>query len=169
MLVIRLYIEMVQSDLPASAKHLNAKLDDTRRLTEQTIREMRRLISDLSPNVLEQLGLPASIRQCVTNFSRGFSGKVQLRMTRVDNLPRGSQIMLYRLVQECFTNLSRGNGFVKMKMHDDGIGFDVEQATHKHESFGLSGMRERVALLGGRIEIRSSPGKGTRVEIAIPV
>ena len=90
--------------------------------------------------------------------------------------------MLYRLVQECFTNvikhscaenvtlnLSRSNGFVKMKMHDDGIGFDVEQATHKHESFGLSGMRERVALLGGKIEIQSSPGKGTRVEIAIPV
>ena len=182
MLVIRLYLEMVQSDLPACAKHLNPKLEDTRRLTEQTIQEMRRLISDLSPNVLEQLGLPASIRQCVTNFSRTFSGKVRLRMTRVDNLPRGSQIMLYRLVQECFSNvikhscaenvalnLSRSKGFVKMKMHDDGVGFDVEEAAQKHESFGLSGMRERVALLGGKIEIQSSPGKGTRVEIAIPV
>ncbi len=90
--------------------------------------------------------------------------------------------MLYRLVQECFTNvikhsgadnvvlnLSRGNGLVKMKMHDDGVGFDVEEAAQKHESFGLSGMRERVALLGGQIDIQSSPGKGTRVEIAIPV
>ena len=182
MLVIRLYLEMVQSDLPASAAHLNPKLEDTRRLTEQTIHEMRRLISDLSPNVLEQLGLPASIRQFVTNFSRTFPGKVRLRMSRVDKLPRGSEIMLYRLVQECFTNvikhssaenvalsLSRGNGFVKMKMQDDGVGFDVEEASQKHESFGLSGMRERVALLGGRIEIHSSPGKGTRVEIAIPV
>lgn len=182
MLVIRLYLEMVQSDLPACAAHLNARLEDTRRLTEQTINEMRRLISDLSPNVLEQLGLPASIRQFVTNFSRTFSGKIQLRMSRVDKLPRGSQIMLYRLVQECFTNvikhsgaenvvlnLSRGNGLVKMKMHDDGVGFDVEEAAQQHESFGLSGMRERVALLGGQINIQSSPGKGTRVEIAIPV
>ena len=69
------------------------------------IREMRRLIADLSPNVLEQLGLTsssASIRQFVNTFSRTFSGKVRLRMTRLDKLPRSSEIMLYRLVAGVF-------------------------------------------------------------------
>ena len=182
MLVIRLYLEMIQSDLPDSAKHLNPKLEDTRQLTEQTIREMRRLIADLSPNVLEQLGLPASIRQIVNTFSRTFAGKVSLRMTRLDKLPRSSEIMLYRLVQECFTNvikhsqaenvglrLSRRNGCVKMKMDDDGVGFDVHEAAQKRDSYGLAGMRERVALLGGNIEINSTPGKGTKIDIALPV
>ena len=143
---------------------------------------MRRLIADLSPNVLEQLGLPASIRQIVNTFSRTFAGKVRLRMTRLDKLPRSSEIMLYRLVQECFTNvikhsqaenvglrLSRRNGFVKMKMDDDGVGFDVDEAARKRGSFGLAGMRERVALLGGNIEINSTPGKGTKIDIALPV
>ena len=182
MLVIRLYLEMIQSDLPEAAKHLNPKLEDTRQLTEQTIQEMRRLIADLSPNVLEQLGLPASIRQFVNTFSRTFSGKVRLRMTRLDKLPRSSEIMIYRLVQECFANvikhsqaenvglhLSRRNWFVKMKMADDGVGFDVQAAAEKRDSFGLAGMRERVALLGGNININSSPGKGTKIDIALPV
>ena len=183
MLVIRLYLEMLQGDLPAEAAHLNPKLEETRRLTEQTIQEMRRLISALSPNVLEQLGLPASVRQVVSNFSRTFPGKVRVRMSQLDQLPRSSQIMLYRLVQECFSNvvkhpsnaqnvnlqLARRNGVVHLKMKDDGVGFEVKQAARKTDSFGLSGMRERVALLGGEIDIQSSPGKGTKVEISIPV
>lgn len=182
MLVIRLYLEMLQGDLPAEARHLNAKLEETRRLTEQTIQEMRRLISSLSPNVLEQLGLPASVRQFVSNFSRTFSGKVRVRMTQLEKIPRSSEIMLYRLVQECFSNvvkhssaqnvslqLSRRNGIVQLKMKDDGVGFEVNTASQKTDSFGLAGMRERVALLGGEIKIQSSPGKGTEIDISIPI
>ena len=182
MLVIRLYLEMLQGDLPPEAAHLNPKLEETRRLTEQTIQEMRRLISALSPNVLEQLGLPASVRQVVSNFSRTFPGKVRVRMSHLEKLPRSSEIMLYRLVQECFSNvvkysqaqnvnlqLARRNGVVRLKMKDDGVGFEVNEAARKTDSFGLTGMRERVALLGGAIDIQSSPGKGTKVEISIPV
>jgi signal transduction histidine kinase len=65
--------------------------------------------------------------------------------------------------------LSRRNGSVRMKMQDDGVGFDLDEAAAKRESFGLAGMRERVALLGGEIDIQTSPGKGTKVSIAIPV
>ena len=54
-------------------------------------------------------------------------------------------------------------------MDDDGVGFDVQAAAEKRDSFGLAGMRERVALLGGNININSSPGKGTKIDIALPV
>ncbi len=182
MLVIRLYLEMVQANLPTEAKHLAPKLEETQQLAEQTIREMRRLISALSPNVLEELGLPASIRQFVTTFSRTFAGRVRVRMSGIEKLPRGSQIMLYRLVQECFTNVikhsqaqavalevGRKNGHIQLKIQDDGVGFDPSEAARKRDSFGLTGMRERVALLGGEIDIQSGLGKGTKVQIAIPV
>jgi signal transduction histidine kinase len=181
MQVIRLYLEMMRGSLPKEAHEIAARLTETQNLTEQTIEEMRRLISALSPNVLEDLGLPASIRQFVANFRRTFAGHVSLQMTGLDHLPRGTQIMIYRLVQECFSNIikhshagdvglrvSRKNGHIQVKVEDDGVGFDLTEASRKRGSFGLSGMRERVALLGGDIEIESALGKGTRVEIAIP-
>ena len=181
MLVIRLYLEMIRSDLPSEAAHLDAKLEDTQKLTEQTIREMRRLISALSPNVLEELGLQASIRQFVNNFRRTFAGEVHLELKGLDNLSKNTEIMLYRLLQECFSNvvkhsraatvglkIDRKNGRIHMKIQDNGVGFDVSGPSHRPDSFGLSGMRERVALLGGQIKIQSSLGKGTKVEIAIP-
>ena len=65
--------------------------------------------------------------------------------------------------------VSRKNGSVCMKLQDDGVGFDVKDAARKRESFGLAGMRERVALLGGDIDIQTNPGEGTKVSIAIPV
>ncbi|MBI1358487.1 MAG: GAF domain-containing protein [Acidobacteria bacterium] len=182
LLVARLYLEMSEGLVPQTNKRAHEKLSETRSVIEMTIVEMRRLISALSPSVLQELGLPASIRQFVKNLGRTFPGRVRLRMAQLENLPEGAKIMMYRLVQECFTNavkhscasnvslqLSRRNGSVRMRMQDDGVGFDLAEAGRKRESFGLAGMRERVALLGGEIDIQSSPGKGTKVSIAIPV
>jgi signal transduction histidine kinase len=182
LLVARLYLEMIEGMLSNEKKATRAKLEDTRRVVETTIVEMRRLISALSPNVLQELGLPASIRQFVKNLSRTFPGRVRMRMSNVEELPDGPKIMMYRLVQECFTNavkhssarnvsveLTRRNGLVRMRMHDDGVGFSIAEAAAKRESFGIAGMRERVELLGGKIDIASAPGKGTKVSIAIPV
>jgi signal transduction histidine kinase len=173
---------MIEGMLTNENKATRAKLEDTRRVVETTIVEMRRLISALSPNVLQELGLPASIRQFVKNLSRTFPGRVRMRMSNVEELPDGPKIMMYRLVQECFTNavkhssarnvsveLTRRNGLVRMRMHDDGVGFSIAEAAAKRESFGIAGMRERVELLGGKIDIASAPGKGTKVSIAIPV
>ena len=78
--------------------------------------------------------------------------------------------MVYRLVQECFNNIAKhssatsvnisvssADGWVRLAVEDNGVGFKVEEALARKDSFGLSGMRERVALLGGRFEIRSRP------------
>ena len=181
MQVIRLYLEMIRASLPEEARDVAERLVETQSLTEQTIEEMRRLIAALSPNVLEDLGLPASIRQFVSNFRRTFSGDVDLQMSGLDHLPKSTQIMVYCLVQECFSNIikhshanqvglrvGRRNGRIHLKVEDDGVGFDLSKPSRKGESFGLSGMRERVVLLGGDIDIDSALGKGARVVIAIP-
>ncbi len=108
LLFVRLNLEMVQTGLADDDEDKQieavAKLDETRTIVEQTIIEMRRLISALQPSVLRDLGLPASIRQFVKNLGKTFPGSVNVDMVGVDELPEGTKIMTYRLVQECFTN-----------------------------------------------------------------
>jgi len=182
MLVIRLYLEMMQQELSKHAPHLAPKLAETLGLIDGTIRDMRRLIQALSPSLLQQLGLAAALRQFVNNFSRTFPVHVRLKLARLGELPHDTEIMLYRVVQECFTNVikhskaenvllsvERSNGRLHLRVQDDGIGFETRQAAHKRGSFGLSGMGERVALLGGTMHIQSGRREGTRIDIHIPI
>ncbi len=152
-----------------------SKLREARDLTERTILEMRRLIAALSPAVLEQLGLGAALRQLVNRFRRLNPIRVKLLLSRLGRLPQHTEIIVYRLVQECFNNIAKhsaassvnisvssADGWVRLAVEDNGVGFRVEEALARKDSFGLSGMRERVALLGGRFEIRSHPRRRIR-------
>jgi glucose-6-phosphate-specific signal transduction histidine kinase len=89
--------------------------------------------------------------------------------------------MVYRLVQECCNNIAKhsgatsvnisvssADGRVRLAVEDNGVGFNVEEALARKDSFGLSGMRERVALLGGRFEVHSYAGNGSVRGISSP-
>lgn len=175
LLCIRLQMEMLENSLPPELAEVAARLSEARDLTERTIVEMRRLIAALSPAVLEQLGLGAALRQLVNRFRRLHPVKVKLQLARLGRLPQGTEIIVYRLVQECFNNIAKhsqagtvnisagsADGFVRLTVEDDGVGFDVEQAFARKDSFGLSGMRERVALFGGAFEVQSCPAGSAR-------
>ena len=100
-------------------------------------------------------------------------------------LPQQIEIIAYRLVQECFNNIGKhsaathvnisltsADGMLKLTVEDNGIGFHVEEALAKRESFGMSGMRERVALLGGKFYVDSrmeGPKTGTKISIELPI
>ena len=174
LLCIRLQMELLEQNLPDSEMATKEKLRDARDLTERTILEMRRLIAALSPAVLEQLGLGAALRQLVTRFQRLHPIRVKLALTRLGGLPKQTEVIVYRLVQECFNNIAKhsgatqvnisatsADGMLKLNVEDDGVGFRIEEAFARSDSFGLSGMRERVTLLGGRFQIRSFPSGGT--------
>jgi len=194
LLCIRLQMELLEHALPPEQAEAIMKLRDARDLTERTILEMRRLIAALSPAVLEQLGLGAALRQLVNRFRRLHPIRIKLHLGRLGSLPQSTEIIVYRLVQECFNNIgkhsgasnvnisvSSADGMVRLSVEDNGVGFHVEEALARRDSFGLSGMRERVALLGGRCEVQSYPkngvdtalgkrrGKGTRISIELPV
>jgi len=194
LLCIRLQMELIEQSLPPEQAEPIAKLKDARDLTERTILEMRRLIAALSPAVLEQLGLGAALRQLVNRFRRLHPVRIKLHLARLGHLPQATEIIVYRLVQECFNNIgkhsgasnvnisvSSADGMVRLSVEDNGVGFNVEEALARRDSFGLSGMRERVALLGGRFEVQSFPkdddsvvavkrkGKGTRIAITLPL
>lgn len=187
LLCIRLQMELLEQSLPEKEGEWRAKLREARDLTERTILEMRRLIAALSPAVLEQLGLGAALRQLVNRFRRLHPSRVRLHLTRIGGLPQQIEIIVYRLVQECCNNIHKhsganhvnisvgtADGHLKLRVEDNGVGFSVDEALAKRDSFGLSGMRERVALLGGRFEVRSTPGgnkrdRGTKISIELPI
>lgn len=186
LLCIRLQIELIEQALPENEGESRAKLREARDLTERTILEMRRLISALSPAVLEQLGLGAALRQLVNRFQRLQNGcRVKLQLAKMGSLPHQLEIISYRLVQECFNNIGKhsqatlvtvslvsADGVLKLVVEDNGVGFRVDEALAKRESFGLSGMHERVALLGGRFHVESRtepPKRGTKISIELPI
>ena len=170
MLCIRLQLEVLEQNCPESMPDTRARLGQVREMTEHTIVEIRRLIRALSPSVLEQFGLGAALRQLVTQFHLVHPARIRLQTQRLGVLPKQLGIMVYRLVQECCNNiakhssatavnifLSSADGILRLQVEDNGVGFQIEEALAKQNSFGLSGMRERVALLGGRFELYSRP------------
>lgn len=174
LLCVRLNLEMIEQTLPENDSR--SKLTEVREMTERTILEIRRLIAALSPAVLDQLGLGAALRQLVTRFRQVHSAKVRLQLSRIQNLPKKLEIIVYRLVQECFNNIAKhsgakhvnisattADGKLRLSVEDDGVGFLVDEAFEKRNSFGLSGIRERVALLGGTFRIESWPRAASAV------
>lgn len=168
LLCVRLQLEMIEQELPESDKGVRQRLTETRDLTEHTILEIRRLIAALSPAILEQMGLAAALRQLVGRFRRVHTANVQLHLPRVIDLPKKVEIIVYRLVQEIFNNIAKyslasgvnlwmesADGCLKLHVEDDGVGFDVNEAFARRDCYGLSGIRERVALLGGTLVVRS--------------
>jgi len=142
---------------------------------------VRRLAVELRPAVLDDFGLGPALERLVEGFG-GLSG------TRVDfhsalgetRLPTEAETTLYRVVQEGLTNivkhadakqvsvsLARRGACVAVVIEDDGVGFD--RRTSSGDGIGLLGMRERLALLDGRLEIESRPGAGTTIVAEVPV
>jgi signal transduction histidine kinase len=132
--------------------------------------------------VLDDLGLGPSLR---TLAHRQLDGRVELDVDVDDvvGLPPHHEVALYRIAQEAVTNtrkhaeatrvslsLREEDGEVVLVVRDDGAGFDppTGRAGQPSTSFGLTGMRERVALIDGKLDIASAPGRGTTIEVRIP-
>ncbi len=179
LLLLRLQLEMIERQAP---ENLRAGLEEARAGVERTVVELRRIVAALSPAVLERLGLASALRQLVARFRKSYPGRVRLRISGASEpLPRESQEVVYRVAQECLQNVAKHSqaSSVNLSLHvadksirlsvlDNGAGFHAETARARPTSFGLAGMRERAALLGGTLVIRTAPGKGTGVILELP-
>jgi signal transduction histidine kinase len=143
------------------------------------------LVRSLRPTALDELGLPAALEACVDRWRVSHPAlAVQLSMAgELEALGEVVNLTLYRVVQEALTNcvrharadhfyidLTRGSGRssgVVLELRDDGQGFDPEAAGQRGS--GLTGMRERVGLLGGRFELLSAVGQGVTIRVDIPL
>jgi signal transduction histidine kinase len=178
---VRLQLEMIERE-GATPAAIVPRLTQAREAIGRTVLEIRRVLSDLSPAVLEQLGLAAAVRQLLIRVHQMHGVSTRLECAGLKALPERTAIVAYRLVQECCNNVARhssashlnvfvaaADGTLNMRIQDDGAGFRVAEAFAKPGSYGLAGMRERVALAGGKFKISSAPGRGTRVSASIPI
>jgi len=150
------------------------------------LEEIRKIIFNLRPMALDDLGLVPTLRKFVQDFEEKTKIHAVFETTgRELRMPSAMEAAIYRLVQEAFSNalkhasptyVSLEIKFYPKRVHivirDNGVGFDVEQtmARSKHSShYGLIGMTERVELLNGKMEIQSAKGQGTKISISIPV
>lgn len=139
----------------------------------------RRIIEDLRPSSLSNLGLVASLEILGREFAERSGLQVEMALEPV-NLDEGHQLTVYRMVQESLTNISKYakaseativlknyGSHVHVEVADNGEGFDVQKM--KPATHGLAGMRHRVEAAHGKLSIASTPGKGTLLRAVLPV
>lgn len=171
----------------ASVDDARGRAGELRRITAQTLAEVRRLARGLRPAVLDELGLVPALEHYAAEYSEshGIAVHVQTQGLEGARLPSTVETALYRIVQEALTNIAKHAGagsvslviqrrvsWVQAIVADDGCGFDVDAELKGPESWrrlGLHGMQERAALLNGSLTIESAPGDGTTVYARIPV
>jgi signal transduction histidine kinase len=190
LILLKLYLEMISLALKnEAAPRIEPRLNDAISLVSHAIDSVRRLVLDLGPAVFDELGfLPA-----VKSYADQFSSRTEVQVTvqegyLPEDVPLTHQIALYRLMQGALSNVlkhsqarnvkisvgSMSDSVLIMVIEDDGVGFDTG-ARPGRRSFGLTAMRERVEVLGGRIHVESkranasSKKHGTRIEVDLPL
>jgi len=170
----------------AQTEAMRARLGDAKGLTRRAIDELHRLIYDLRPSILDDLGLLPAIRWFAERTLKPLGISVRLECTDIEDRFRPEfEIAVFRVVQEAITNIAKhaaaetvlveceldGRDLV-IDIEDDGRGFDpaaVATSPDTQRGLGLMGMRERMELVGGTVKVDSAPGRGTYVSVRVPV
>ena len=163
---------------PQAATHLDA----IERIAGESIDETRNLAHNLRPAHIEQVGLTASLQEMIREVSQSSEVRFERRVENVDGVFKGDAATnIYRIMQEALNNVTRHSKAhqaaitverdvhsVRLRVADDGIGFDTRQARTRR-GLGLTSMTERVRMLGGNFNIESAPGHGTQLAIEVPI
>jgi signal transduction histidine kinase len=176
-------LQAVSTSIESNSDKAEQNLNQLQRLVEHALVELQRLIADLRPSHLDDLGLDATLRW----YSGEIQNRLPLRVTvsvsgNKRDLPSEIRTTLFRIAQEALTNvikhanadtveitLGYESTGVKLQVRDDGSGFDRQKIeTSARPSWGLVGIEERTALLGGEFRINSILQKGTSIEVFIP-
>jgi two-component system sensor histidine kinase UhpB len=176
-------LDLIRNGLPAGADGLRARIADSVGLIEATAESIEGLLAELRPPMLDNYGLVAALRWYATLYSKrtGVCTRVEAPKA-LPELSPAIEAALFRIAQEALTNTAKHAGAgsatvevavdgatLRLKIADDGRGFDpaILNEPAKAARRGLAGMRERALAVGGRIDIDSSPGGGTRIEVEI--
>ncbi len=161
-------------------------LQETQKIAEKTVKELRDFTKGLRPPSLDDLGMVASIRRLLVDFMdrTKISGQFQI-IGAEKRLAEDIEVGMFRIAQEALWNVEHhakatnvditvyfDKSYIKLRVSDNGVGFNVPPVlgglTAKSH-LGLVGMQERTELFGGKLDIQSSPGKGTIIDVTIPI
>ena len=179
---VQVELSVAQRKLLASGQS-PALLKDAETIAHGALQTVRDVSQLLHPALLDDLGLAAAIEWQARTFESRHGIRVDLQQDGMaKRLPRAVELAAYRIVQEALTNIAkharatqcrirlrRTDGDLELAVEDDGRGFDPTDETETRQGLGLAGMRERAALLDGRVALESSRGEGTRVRVRLPV
>jgi len=182
MTALKMDVNWVSEQLPEGTDLVRRKLDRMLILLDSTVTATRRISAELRPLILDDLGVIAAVEWLGENFTQRSGIACDLAVSDPDlTWEDPLSTAIFRIVQESLTNIARHakathtrisiaqtNTDVLISVVDDGVGFS-QKDDRKPSSFGLLGLRERANLLGGEVEIVSAPGKGTRIEVRLPL
>jgi hypothetical protein len=179
---LKMDVSWIRERLPERDGPVSGKLVDIETLLNSTVAATRRISSDLRPLMLDDLGLAPAAEWLVQKFAERTGISCELAIGEADlELEDPHASAVFRILQESLTNaarhaqasrvevtIGRSGGAVALTVRDNGRGFSPEQP-RKPGSYGLMGLRERAYLLGGEVSIASEPGRGTTIQVRIPV
>ena len=174
-------LELAVTATKAKTKSLRNKFNELHDRVDAALQSVKRISTNLRPAMLDLLGLMATIRWYVEQFSRSTGIATELQLPEYVRLSDASNIVVFRIIQEALTNVvthagasqvailvSKRNGVLVVEIIDNGKGIS-EQDMFRPNSFGITGMYERVQYLGGTLSITGKPGDGTRLAMQIPM
>ncbi len=183
---LQLSLDRLAKSLPPDAATSRERLGSVRELSAQTLADLRRVIADLRPGVLDKLGLVPALAWVAEHTVGPLGIEVSVEASGlVERLPVSIETVLFRIAQEAMHNVARHSGASRvritlnrsdaealMAIHDDGRGFTPELIAPSADGrggLGLAGMAERAALAGGQISISSAPDQGTSIRVSVPL
>jgi len=183
---ISMNLQLLKQRSAKAGGALDGYIVETQRLLEQAMYDVHRFSYELRPAMLDDLGLVVALRSYVRAFAKRAGIKVHLRASSaVEQLESEPRTVLYRVVQESLTNVSKyaeasrvkisirnAVGSIQLTINDDGKGFQMEQkasGAKDKSGLGLIGMQERLRLVNGTFALESAPGQGTTTRASIPL
>jgi PAS domain S-box-containing protein len=177
---LKLTLEMAEGRPPEEAR---ARVAEARGLVQQLMNEVRNISMGLRPAQLDDLGLRPALEWAVGRYAEQTGVRVRFTHRGLDRrFPPEVETAAYRIAQEALTNVARhagvgeaalsaacAGGLLRVRVRDRGTGFDPGAAVLVGVGGGLAGMRQRAALLGGRLTVESRRGRGTRITAELPV
>ena len=177
-------LESALGELPESGTR--ARLEEVKGLAGRALDDLHRVIFDLRPSILDDLGLLAAVRWYAARHIEPLGIAVRCEFEDVESrVPKDVATAVFRIVQEALLNVARhakaenvllqiaaDEKRLLIEIEDDGQGFDpksVELPSETGRGLGLLGMRERVEILGGKMSLDSAPGEGAHITLEIPI
>jgi len=182
---IALALDSLAGSLPPEQEGARRRLRELHQMTQEAMRELRRMALALRPGILDDLGLVPAVRRYAVQNLEPLGVAVEVEAEGLDQrIDPAVETLLFRVFQEAINNVARhskarnvtvtlrlDNDEILGAVEDDGLGFDAEALRRGHRpsaGLGLLGMQERASLVGGRVVVESSPGEGTRVRVRVP-
>jgi signal transduction histidine kinase len=179
---LKMDIFWIRNRLPENETALIAKANDSLALVDSTIKSVRRICTELRPDILDHLGITAAVEWQIEEFRKRTGIKCSVIIhPREIKISRDLSISVFRIIQEALTNIIRHSGATEVnfameivrnslsfRISDNGRGIPKKNI-HGSKSFGILGIRERVRFWNGNLQIEGLPAKGTTLFITVPL